>query len=104
MYFYGVEDREKVYVHCKDYSAFIKYQKDNPDRSCEQIVDEYFLRGRWPCLIVVTDDASANLLHQPILESINTHRELWGMELQLMEDSDDTDQGEDKEENDFYGM
>ena len=98
-----MSDRELTYVHSEDYSMFLKYQEENPDRECHHIVDEYFLRGRWPAKIVVTEDAHNNRMHQPIMESIEIHKELWKKDLEKIEERKELGSDQEKED-DFYGM
>lgn len=101
-----MQDRKKVYVHCKDYSSFLHYQnsEENKDIDCEYIADDVFLRGRWPAQIIIDDTADQNNHHQSIMESIEIHRDLWKIELQRIEEQEDfkTEDGEIQE--DFYGV
>lgn len=98
-------DREKIYVHCKDYSTYLEFKKEHEDRyECEYIVDEYFLRGRWPARIVVTELAELNVMHHPISESVDIHRELWRKDLEQIEEKKDFGDSEDNDKDDFYGV
>jgi len=101
-----MQDRKKVYVHSKDYSMFLQYKnaEENKDRDCEYIADDIFLRGRWPAQIIVEESAYQNESHQSIMESIETHRNLWRDELQHIEEREEfkTEEGEQEEE--FYGV
>lgn len=96
-----MQDRELVYIHCKDMQSFLDYQKENPDRNCLHIADEYFLRGRWPARIIVTEDAYSHIMNEPIMESIETHRELWKDDLAKIEERSELGK-DDSEDKDFY--
>lgn len=84
-----MEDRELIYIHCKDNQSFRDYQEKNLDKDCIHISDEYFLRGRWPARIIVLEDAYDNVMNDPIMESINTHKHLWKTDLIKLEEKED---------------
>lgn len=78
-----------TYIFCKDYSEFLQLQKDD-DIQYEYIVDENFLRGRVPGVIVEYGNPEERWNYQPILESIETHKEIWEQEESKKEESDES--------------
>jgi len=72
-----MENNEKIFVFCLNYSEFIQYREDFPSENCEFIVDENTLRGRGPSKVVRYGRYEERWDYIAIEDSIETAETVW---------------------------